>query len=63
MPYTSKAQMRYFHANKKKLENQGVSVDEWDKASEGKKLPERKGKTKTQKAVAMLKRGMAGKKR
>ena len=41
MPYKSKAQQGYFHANKEKLEKQGVSVKEWDKASKGKKLPKR----------------------
>ena len=35
MPYKSKAQMRYFHANRKKLERQGVDVDEWDKKVKG----------------------------
>lgn len=42
MPYASDAQRRYFHANKEELEAQGVDVDEWDRASKGKKLPERK---------------------
>ena len=41
MPYKSKAQEKYFNANKKKLEKQGVDVDEWNKASKGKKLPTR----------------------
>ena len=41
MPYRSDAQRKYFHANKKKLERQGVNVDEWDRASKGKKLPKR----------------------
>lgn len=40
MPYVSDAQRKYFHANKQRLEAQGVNVDEWDKASKGKKLPE-----------------------
>jgi hypothetical protein len=39
MPYRSKAQERYFNANKKKLQKQGVNVNEWNKASKGKKLP------------------------
>lgn len=43
MPYASEAQRRYFHANKEKLAKQGVNVSEWDEASKGKKLPERKG--------------------
>ena len=52
MPYKSEAQRRYFHANRKKLEKQGVDVDEWDAASKGKKLkkkkkkPKKKGETK-----------------
>ena len=47
MPYKSLSQERYFHANKAKLERQGVNVSEWDKASKGKKLP-----LKSPKAVA-----------
>lgn len=39
MPYKSKKQEAYFHANKKKLEAKGVNVKEWDSASRGKKLP------------------------
>lgn len=41
MPYKSDAQRKFFHANKKKLEAQGVSVKEWDNASRGKKLPKK----------------------
>lgn len=41
MPYVSDKQRKYFHANKKKLEAQGVNVEEWDKKSKGKKLPEK----------------------
>jgi hypothetical protein len=41
MPYKSLAQERYFHANKKKLEAQGVNVAEWDRATRGKKLPKK----------------------
>lgn len=41
MPYSSKSQQRYFNANKKKLEKQGVSVDEWNKSSKGLKLPKK----------------------
>lgn len=40
MPYVSAAQRGYFHANRAKLEAQGVNVAEWDHASKGKKLPE-----------------------
>ena len=47
MPYKSQAQQGYFHANRAKLEAQGVNVDEWDAASRGAKLPARaKGKPK-----------------
>lgn len=41
MPYASKAQEKYFNANRKKLEAQGVNVNEWNKASKGLKLPKR----------------------
>lgn len=43
MPYKSQAQERYFNANRKKLEREGVDVDEWNRASKGKKLPKRAG--------------------
>jgi hypothetical protein len=46
MPYASKAQEKYFNANRKKLEKKGVNVTEWNKASKGKKLPKRKKKKK-----------------
>jgi len=39
MPYKSKAQEKYFNANRKKLESEGVNVDEFNKASKGMKLP------------------------
>lgn len=39
MSYRSERQKAYFHANKEKLEKQGVSVAEWDKGSKGKDLP------------------------
>ena len=42
MPYKSKAQERYFNANKAKLEKQGVDVDEWNASSKGKELPKKK---------------------
>lgn len=32
MPYTSDKQREYFNANRKKLESQGVDVNEWNKA-------------------------------
>lgn len=42
MPFVSKAQQGYFNTNRAKLEKQGVDVDEWNQASKGLKLPERK---------------------
>ena len=50
MPYVSKAQQGYFNANRAKLEKQGVNVDEWNKASKGKKLPARKSSNSSKKA-------------
>jgi hypothetical protein len=53
MPYKSKAQEAYFNIHKKELEKQGVNVNEWNKASKGKKLPKR-----VTKLQAMKKRKM-----
>lgn len=39
MPYDSRAQEKYFNANRAKMEAQGVNVDEWNQASKGMKLP------------------------
>lgn len=44
MPYKSKAQRRYFHWAAKKGKIPKKTVKHWDKASKGKKLPEKKGK-------------------
>jgi hypothetical protein len=41
MPYKSQAQERYFNANRGKLERAGVNVDEWNRASKGKRLPKK----------------------
>jgi len=41
MPYKSEAQRKYFNANRKKLEAEGVDVDHWNEESKGKKLPEK----------------------
>lgn len=41
MPYKSLAQEKFFNVNRKKLEKKGVNVNEWNKASKGKKLPKR----------------------
>jgi hypothetical protein len=46
MPFKSKAQEKFFFANKRKLEAQGVNVDEWAKASKGLKLPNKVKKKK-----------------
>ena len=46
MPYVSQAQQGYFHAHKAELEKMGVNVDEWDKATKGKKLPYKVSKEK-----------------
>jgi hypothetical protein len=54
MPYVSKKQEAYFNANRSKLEKQGVNVDEWNAASKGKSLPERK-------SASWMKRGKDGK--
>ncbi len=39
MPYKSVAQQKYFHANRKRLEAEGVDVGEWDDVTDFKKLP------------------------
>lgn len=49
MPYKSKAQAAYFNIHKKELKRQGVDVDEWNRASKGKKLPKKKGRTASKK--------------
>ncbi len=41
MPYKSDKQRRYFNANRKELEKQGVDVEEWNEASKDKKLPKK----------------------
>ncbi len=41
MPYKSAVQRRKFHAMAKRGEISEATVDEWDAASKGKKLPER----------------------
>ena len=62
MPYKSLAQERFFHANKAKLEKQGVNVSEWDKASKGKKLPKKLKHKPTHSQVAKSVRKTMGKK-
>ena len=39
MPYKNLKQERFFNVKKKKLEKYGLDVNEWNKASKGKKLP------------------------
>lgn len=46
MSYKSQKQAAFFNANKKKLEKQGVNVDEWNRKSKGKKLPKMAKKKK-----------------
>jgi len=41
MPYRSDAQRRFFHAALKRREISKATVEEYDKASKGKDLPER----------------------
>jgi hypothetical protein len=56
--YKSDAQRAYFNANRAKLEQQGVSVDEWNAASKGMKLPKRaKGKDKKSSWASLAKLG------
>ena len=40
-PYKSKAQEKFFNANRAKLESQGVNVNEFNQASKGMTLPAR----------------------
>ena len=50
MPYSSEAQRKYFNANRKKLEEQGVDVKEWNDSSKGLELPSKvKDKSKIKK--------------
>ena len=46
MPYKSEAQRKAFHAMEKRGEISKKTVDEFDKASKGKKLPEHVKKAK-----------------
>ena len=46
MPYKSDAQRRFFHAAAKRGEISKKTVSEFDKASKGKKLPEKIKKNK-----------------
>ncbi len=64
MPFLSRAQQRWGHspAGLKALGGES-KVAEWDTATGNKKLPERKGKTKKQRALDKLTRGLKGYKR
>jgi len=44
MPYKSEKQRKYFNANRKKLERQGVDGDERNAASKGKKAKKKSKK-------------------
>lgn len=46
MPYKSDAQRRFFHAAQERGEISPKTVKEFDSASRGKKLPEKKNKFK-----------------
>lgn len=46
MPYKSEAQRRFFHAAEARGDIKSSTVKEFDKASKGKKLPEKKNKFK-----------------
>lgn len=41
MPYKSEAQRKFFHAAEKRGEISKATVSEYDKASKGKKLPQK----------------------
>ena len=55
MPYVSKAQRNYFHANRAKLEAEGVDVAGWDRETGNRPLPERVGKRKTKRRKGVQK--------
>jgi hypothetical protein len=46
MPYKSSAQRKFFNANRKKMERQGVDVQEWNRESKGRHVPEHVSKKK-----------------
>lgn len=49
MPFVSQAQAGYFHTHRKRLQREGVDVDEWDAATKGKSLPRRVSPKKPEK--------------
>jgi hypothetical protein len=56
MPFKSIAQRKFFNANRKKLAAEGVDVDEWNRASKGKRLPAHFPSAKRKLKVPPLKR-------
>jgi hypothetical protein len=54
MPYVSDKQRRFFNANRKKLESQGVDVGEWNASTKGKDLPEKAPMNKSAAAVLAM---------
>ena len=52
MPYKSQAQAAYFNIHRAELEEQGVDVNEWNKASKDKKLPAKANPPKNTKQIA-----------
>lgn len=57
MPYKSDAQRRYFHAAEKRGDVSKKVVDEYDKASKGKNLPEFVDELKKRRKKRMWKGG------
>lgn len=51
MPYASEKQRKFFNANRKQLEAQGVDVDEWNASTKGKDLPKKAPMKKSAAAV------------
>lgn len=51
MPFKSEAQRKFFNANRKKLEKEGVDVDEWNESSKGRSLPQHAGDSKKPKKM------------
>lgn len=45
-PFKSQSQRAYFYANRKKLEKQGINIEEWERSTKGKKLPKKVKKKK-----------------
>ena len=54
MPYKSNAQRKYFHAAEARGEVPAKVVKEFDRASKGKKLPEKKKRSKAEQIANSL---------